>query len=235
MPPPPNATAYYPPPRVNLPSGVEILRTYSGAFICLEIVSAEGREEEEEGEEGRNRGRRRGNRWDRFFPARIVGGEGRLFSSLGLGAPLLACLLALFSAESPLIENQSDRLDLVGSWADQEKLTSAMGGKKTHLDYAQISLAARCWEAGTPVGFCTLHTAVRRSGEGKKTAACPFSPNFWRCQPQAPAFPRSYLCCIFSPKAFTVEYSNFFPPVVFLVGCRISQSRIAGRCRFYYN
>lgn len=66
MPPPPNATAYYPPPRVNLPSGVEILRTYSGAFICLEIVSAEGREEE--GEEGRNRGRRRGNRWDRFYP-----------------------------------------------------------------------------------------------------------------------------------------------------------------------
>lgn len=51
MPPPPNATAYYPPPRVNLPSGVEILRTYSGAFVCLEIVSAEGREEEGEGKE----------------------------------------------------------------------------------------------------------------------------------------------------------------------------------------
>lgn len=43
MPPPPNATAYYPPPRVTLPSGVEILRTYSGAFICLEIVSDGGR------------------------------------------------------------------------------------------------------------------------------------------------------------------------------------------------
>ncbi|KAF7246908.1 Protein MAL2 [Varanus komodoensis] len=38
MPPPPNATAFYPPPRVTLPSGVEILRTYSGAFICLEIL-----------------------------------------------------------------------------------------------------------------------------------------------------------------------------------------------------
>lgn len=57
MPPPPNATAYYPPPRVNLPSGVEILRTYSGAFICLEIVSAEGREEEEEEEEGAGGGK----------------------------------------------------------------------------------------------------------------------------------------------------------------------------------
>ncbi|KAJ6663167.1 hypothetical protein lerEdw1_010761 [Lerista edwardsae] len=42
MPPPPNATAYYPPPRITLPSGVEILRTYSGAFICLEIVSDGG-------------------------------------------------------------------------------------------------------------------------------------------------------------------------------------------------
>ncbi|XP_033011675.1 protein MAL2 [Lacerta agilis] len=38
MPPPPNATAYYPPPRITLPSGLEILRTYSGAFICLEIL-----------------------------------------------------------------------------------------------------------------------------------------------------------------------------------------------------
>uniref|UniRef100_A0A8D0E8W5 Mal, T cell differentiation protein 2 n=1 Tax=Salvator merianae TaxID=96440 RepID=A0A8D0E8W5_SALMN len=38
MPPPPNATAYYPPQRITLPSGVEILRTYSGAFICLEIL-----------------------------------------------------------------------------------------------------------------------------------------------------------------------------------------------------
>ncbi|XP_053098700.1 protein MAL2 [Hemicordylus capensis] len=38
MPPPPNATAYFPPPRITLPSGLEILRTYSGAFICLEIL-----------------------------------------------------------------------------------------------------------------------------------------------------------------------------------------------------
>ncbi|XP_042320623.1 protein MAL2 [Sceloporus undulatus] len=38
MPPPPTATAYYPPPRITLPSGLEILRTYSGAFICLEIL-----------------------------------------------------------------------------------------------------------------------------------------------------------------------------------------------------
>ncbi|XP_062987160.1 protein MAL2 [Elgaria multicarinata webbii] len=38
MPPPPNVTAYYPPPRITLPSGVEILRTYSGAFIGLEIL-----------------------------------------------------------------------------------------------------------------------------------------------------------------------------------------------------
>lgn len=92
MPPPPNATAYYPPPRVNLPSGVEILRTYSGAFICLEIVSAEGRVEEEEGEEGRNRGRRRGNRWDRFFPGqdRERGGSSRFFP---WSRSALACLL----------------------------------------------------------------------------------------------------------------------------------------------
>lgn len=40
MPPPPNPAAYFPPPRVTLPSGLEILRTYSGAFIFLEIVSA---------------------------------------------------------------------------------------------------------------------------------------------------------------------------------------------------
>nr|XP_056710714.1 protein MAL2 [Euleptes europaea] len=38
MPPPPTATAYFPPTRVTLPSGLEILRTYSGAFICLEIL-----------------------------------------------------------------------------------------------------------------------------------------------------------------------------------------------------
>ncbi|NXC39452.1 MAL2 protein, partial [Penelope pileata] len=38
MPPPPNPAAYFPPPRVTLPSGLEILRTYSGAFIFLEIL-----------------------------------------------------------------------------------------------------------------------------------------------------------------------------------------------------
>lgn len=43
MPPPPNTVAYFPPPRVTLPSGLEILRTYSGAFIFLEIVSARAR------------------------------------------------------------------------------------------------------------------------------------------------------------------------------------------------
>ncbi|XP_042665074.1 protein MAL2 [Centrocercus urophasianus] len=37
-PPPPNTVAYFPPPRVTLPSGLEILRTYSGAFIFLEIL-----------------------------------------------------------------------------------------------------------------------------------------------------------------------------------------------------
>uniref|UniRef100_A0A8C3L506 Mal, T cell differentiation protein 2 (gene/pseudogene) n=1 Tax=Chrysolophus pictus TaxID=9089 RepID=A0A8C3L506_CHRPC len=37
-PPPPNPVAYFPPPRVTLPSGLEILRTYSGAFIFLEIL-----------------------------------------------------------------------------------------------------------------------------------------------------------------------------------------------------
>ncbi|NWX87174.1 MAL2 protein, partial [Nothoprocta ornata] len=38
MPPPPNPAAYFPPPRVTLPSGLDILRTYSGAFISLEIL-----------------------------------------------------------------------------------------------------------------------------------------------------------------------------------------------------
>ncbi|NWQ76675.1 MAL2 protein, partial [Columbina picui] len=38
MPPPPNPAAYFPPPRVTLPSGLEILRTYSGAVIFLEIL-----------------------------------------------------------------------------------------------------------------------------------------------------------------------------------------------------
>ncbi|XP_065442136.1 protein MAL2 isoform X1 [Chrysemys picta bellii] len=38
MPPPPNPTAYFPAPRITLPVGLDILRTYSGAFICLEIL-----------------------------------------------------------------------------------------------------------------------------------------------------------------------------------------------------
>ncbi|XP_041263518.1 protein MAL2 [Pyrgilauda ruficollis] len=38
MPPPPNPAPYFPPPRVTLPSGLEILRTFSGAVIFLEIV-----------------------------------------------------------------------------------------------------------------------------------------------------------------------------------------------------
>ncbi|XP_075562411.1 protein MAL2 [Pelecanus crispus] len=38
MPPPPNPAAYFPPPQVTLPSGLEILRTYSGAVIFLEIL-----------------------------------------------------------------------------------------------------------------------------------------------------------------------------------------------------
>ncbi|XP_019383644.1 PREDICTED: protein MAL2 [Gavialis gangeticus] len=38
MPPPPNPAAYFPTPRVTLPCGLDILRTYSGAFICLEIL-----------------------------------------------------------------------------------------------------------------------------------------------------------------------------------------------------
>ncbi|XP_055559627.1 protein MAL2 isoform X2 [Falco biarmicus] len=38
MPPPPNPAAYFPPPRVTLPSGLDILRTYSGAVIFLEIL-----------------------------------------------------------------------------------------------------------------------------------------------------------------------------------------------------
>lgn len=43
MPPPPNPAPYSPPARVTLPSGLEILRTFSGAVIFLEIVSARGR------------------------------------------------------------------------------------------------------------------------------------------------------------------------------------------------
>ncbi|XP_024064363.2 protein MAL2 [Terrapene carolina triunguis] len=38
MPPPPNPAAYFPAPRITLPVGLDILRTYSGAFICLEIL-----------------------------------------------------------------------------------------------------------------------------------------------------------------------------------------------------
>ncbi|RMC14947.1 hypothetical protein DUI87_07126 [Hirundo rustica rustica] len=38
MPPPPNPAPYFPPPRVTLPSGLEILRTFSGAVVFLEIL-----------------------------------------------------------------------------------------------------------------------------------------------------------------------------------------------------
>ncbi|XP_003408207.1 protein MAL2 [Loxodonta africana] len=38
VPPPPNPAASFPSPRVTLPVGFDILRTYSGAFVCLEIV-----------------------------------------------------------------------------------------------------------------------------------------------------------------------------------------------------
>lgn len=98
MPPPPNATAYYPPPRVNLPSGVEILRTYSGAFICLEIVSAEGREEEEEGKGGKEPWAAEGQQVGQVLLGhpfqRDRGREGpSLFLPLALAAPLLACFV----------------------------------------------------------------------------------------------------------------------------------------------
>ncbi|KAJ8785052.1 hypothetical protein J1605_007608 [Eschrichtius robustus] len=39
VPPPPNPAVSFPAPRVTLPVGTDILRTYSGAFVCLEIVS----------------------------------------------------------------------------------------------------------------------------------------------------------------------------------------------------
>ncbi|XP_027709857.1 protein MAL2 [Vombatus ursinus] len=38
MPPPPNPAGAFPAPRVTLPVGTDILRTYSGAFVCLEIL-----------------------------------------------------------------------------------------------------------------------------------------------------------------------------------------------------
>lgn len=37
--PPPNPAVSFPSPRITLPAGPDILRTYSGAFVCLEIVS----------------------------------------------------------------------------------------------------------------------------------------------------------------------------------------------------
>ncbi|KAM5212070.1 protein MAL2 [Hipposideros larvatus] len=36
--PPPNPAVSFPAPRVTLPAGPDILRTYSGAFVCLEIL-----------------------------------------------------------------------------------------------------------------------------------------------------------------------------------------------------
>uniref|UniRef100_A0A8C0VX73 MARVEL domain-containing protein n=1 Tax=Castor canadensis TaxID=51338 RepID=A0A8C0VX73_CASCN len=38
VPPPPNPAVSFPAPRVTLPAGLDILRTYSGAFVCLEIL-----------------------------------------------------------------------------------------------------------------------------------------------------------------------------------------------------
>ncbi|GAB1299360.1 Protein MAL2 [Apodemus speciosus] len=38
VPPPPNPAVSFPAPRITLPAGPDILRTYSGAFVCLEIV-----------------------------------------------------------------------------------------------------------------------------------------------------------------------------------------------------
>ncbi|XP_059984255.1 protein MAL2 isoform X1 [Lagenorhynchus albirostris] len=38
VPPPANPAVSFPAPRVTLPVGPDILRTYSGAFVCLEIV-----------------------------------------------------------------------------------------------------------------------------------------------------------------------------------------------------
>ncbi|XP_049629474.1 protein MAL2 [Suncus etruscus] len=38
VPPPPNPAVSFPAPRVTLPAGPDILRTYSGAFVCLEIL-----------------------------------------------------------------------------------------------------------------------------------------------------------------------------------------------------
>lgn len=39
VPPPPNPAVSFPAPRITLPAGPDMLRTYSGAFVCLEIVS----------------------------------------------------------------------------------------------------------------------------------------------------------------------------------------------------
>ncbi|XP_007526294.1 protein MAL2 [Erinaceus europaeus] len=38
VPPPPNPAVSFPAPRITLPAGPDILRTYSGAFVCLEII-----------------------------------------------------------------------------------------------------------------------------------------------------------------------------------------------------
>ncbi|XP_041625324.1 protein MAL2 isoform X3 [Vulpes lagopus] len=38
VPPPPNPAVSFPAPRITLPAGPDILRTYSGAFVCLEIL-----------------------------------------------------------------------------------------------------------------------------------------------------------------------------------------------------
>lgn len=126
-------------------------------------------------------------------------------------------MLALFSAESPLKENQSDRLveglDLVGSWADQEKLTSAMGEKKKNLTTQRSVLQP---DAGKQIHLLDSAPCIQLSdAQERGNSRLSLSPNFWRHHPQAPAFLRSYLCCTFSPKAFTVEYSIFSPLLFF--------------------
>lgn len=53
VPPPPNPAVSFPAPRITLPAGPDILRTYSGAFVCLEIVSGAASVTVAPGERGR--------------------------------------------------------------------------------------------------------------------------------------------------------------------------------------
>lgn len=51
--PPPNPAVSFPAPRITLPAGPDFLRTYSGAFVCLEIVSGAASAPAAPGEGGR--------------------------------------------------------------------------------------------------------------------------------------------------------------------------------------